>query len=270
MDETELENYRRAGAISREARQLGTGMVDQGVKLLAVAEEVEAFIRSKGARPAFPINIGINEVAAHYSPSSNDQLRFAAGDVVKIDVGAQVDGYIGDTAETVEVVTKNWQALIDASSKALRIATDIVGDNVAVGTIGAAIEASIKASGYRSVANLTGHGLKRFNLHAGVTIPNIDDHSPNKLRTDMAIAIEPFATNGEGQVYNDKPGNIYRVLRDRPVRDGKAQALFDRIKVDFAGLPFCERWCTAIDKNAPVYLRTLVRHGQISSYSVLR
>jgi methionyl aminopeptidase len=270
MDDGELESYRRAGAISREARILGVGMVGAGVKLLDVAEEVEAYIRKKGAGLAFPINIGLNEVAAHYTPSSDDPLRFVAGDVVKIDVGAQVDGFIGDTAATVEVGTKNWQALIDASAKALRVATDMAGDSVMVGTIGAAIEHSIASSGYRSVANLTGHGLRRFNLHAGITIPNINDHSQTKLRNDMAVAIEPFATNGAGQVHNDKAGNIYRVLRDRPVRDEKAQALFDRVKADFGTLPFCERWCSAIDKDAPALLRNLVRHGQISSYSVLR
>ena len=134
---------------------------------------------------------------------------------MKVDVGAHVDGYVGDTAATVEISTKNWRPLIDSTSKALRIAIEMIGENVSVSQIGGAIERSIKTDGFRPVVNLTGHGMKRYNLHAGLTIPNVDDGNPAKVKTDMAIAIEPFATNGGGQVYNDRPGNIYRVLRGR-------------------------------------------------------
>lgn len=270
MDEHEVDCLRKAGAISREARELGASMVKEGARLVDVANEVEAFIIRKGARPAFPVNIGINDVAAHYTPSTDDPLVFHAGDLVKVDVGAHVDGYVGDTAMTVEVTTKNWQQLIDASSKALQMALEVVGDNVPVSAIGATVERTIRSGGYKPVSNLTGHGLKRYNLHAGLTVPNVDDHSQARIKNDMAVAIEPFATNGGGQVFNDRPGNIYRMLRERPVRDPKAEELFKAINSNFGTLPFCERWCTALDPEAPALLHTLVRHGLISSYAVLR
>jgi methionyl aminopeptidase len=270
MDDYERDCLRKAGMISKEARELGASLVKEGVKLVDVAEEVEAYIIRKGARPAFPANIGVNDIAAHYTPSTADNSVFAVGDIVKVDVGAHVDGYVGDTSMTVEVGTKNWQPLIEASRKALKMALEIVGDGVPVSTIGATIERAIKEGGFKPVSNLTGHGLKRYNLHAGLTIPNINDGSTAKLKNETAIAIEPFATNGGGQVFNDRGGNIYRVLRERPLKDQRAFELFHLINDNFSTLPFCERWCTKLMPDAPALLRTLVRHGLISSYAILK
>jgi len=269
MNEDVLDKVRRAGAIAREARALGVSMVDEGVPLLNVAEEVEALIVRKGARPAFPTNISINEAAAHYTPRSDDTLTFKRGDLVKVDVGAHVDGYIGDTAQTVEVRTRNWTNLIDASSKALSMAIEMIGEGVSVGSIGGTIERAIKSNGFVPVTNLTGHGMNQYKLHAGLTIANYDDGNPTRVARDMILAIEPFATHGAGEVRNSKPGNIYRVMRDRAVKDDKAMEHLRLIKENFGSLPFCERWCTALDPKAPVHLRTLVRHGILFAYPIL-
>jgi methionyl aminopeptidase len=270
MDEHALECLRKAGAISREARELGIRLVDEGKRLVDVANEIEAYIIRRGARPAFPVNIGVNDIAAHFSPSTDDKTVFQRGDLVKVDVGAHVDGYVGDTAATIEISTKNWRPLIDSSAKALRIAIEMIGENVSVCQIGGAIERAIKIDGYKPVVNLTGHGMKRYDLHAGLTLPNIDDGNTAKVKTDMVIAIEPFATNGGGQVYNDHPGNIYRVLRVRSLQDKRAGKLLEEINTNFGGLPFCERWCTLMMPDAPTLLKTLIRHGAIACYPVLR
>jgi methionyl aminopeptidase len=119
------------------------------------------------------------------------------------------------------------------------------------------------------VTNLTGHGMGCYNLHAGLTIANYDDGNPTKIKKDMMIAIEPFATNGGGEVRNSKPGNIYRILRDREVKDDGAMKLMSLIKENFHGLPFCERWCTALDPKAQLHLKTLVRHGILYAYPIL-
>jgi len=269
MSEINLSAIRRAGIISAEARDLGAGLVDEGVTYLEVAEEIEDFIRKRGARPAFPVNISVNDVAAHYTPATGDRKKFRKGDVVKLDVGAHVDGYIGDTAITVEVGTKNFRNLIECTERALRIAIEIIGENIPAGTVGGAIERSIRGDGFKPVINLTGHSMERYCLHAGLTIPNIDDGNLTRIRNGMVIAVEPFATDGHGQVKNGKPGNIFRILRERPMRDKKALEFFYLIRSEFDRLPFCERWCTALDEKAPSYLRTLVRHGLVSSYPVL-
>ena len=181
MNDEILEKVRRAGVISGEARELGANMVDEGVKLLDVANEVEAYIIRKGAKPAFPTNLSINEVAAHYSPHSEDKLTFKRGDLVKVDVGAQVDGYIGDTAKTVEVRTKNWTNLIAASAKALTMATVMVGEGVQVGSIGGAIDRAIRSDGFVPVSNLTGHGLNHYNLHGTQLWHQVISVDPNAI-----------------------------------------------------------------------------------------
>jgi methionyl aminopeptidase len=269
MNDNVVAALRKAGAISSEARDIGYELIDEGVSYLEVAEEVEEVIRNGGGEPAFPVNISVNEIAAHYTPSSTDDKKFENGDVVKLDVGAHVDGYIGDTAITVEVGTRNYQDLIESSKRALAIALEIIGEGVTVSTLGGAIERSIKDDGFLPVVNLTGHGMDRYCLHAGMTIPNIDDGNLSRIKNGMVIAIEPFATNGGGQVKNGKPGNIFRVLRERPLKDKKAHEFFNEIRSRFNKLPFCERWCTAMDNNAPAYLKTLLRHGLISSYPIL-
>ena len=85
LNSEELEKLRKAGRIAANAREIGMSMVKEGVKLFDVAEEVEGYIKSHGCKLAFPCNISINEVAAHYTPSVNDKTVFEIGDVVKVD-----------------------------------------------------------------------------------------------------------------------------------------------------------------------------------------
>jgi methionyl aminopeptidase len=150
------------------------------------------------------------------------------------------------------------------------MATEMIGDGTPVGAIGGTVQRSILETGYRPVSNLNGHEMKRYNLHAGLSIPNIDDGSSHRLQTGMIIAVEPFATNGQGHVLNSRPGNIYRIIRDRPLRDPAASAMFEKMKERFQSLPFCERWCDDLDKNASHQLKVLLRHGVISSYPILK
>mgnify|MGYP000845324384 CR=1 FL=1 len=269
MNEEALAALRRAGAISREARDLGAGMVAEGVALLDVAEEVEGRIRSLGARPAFPCNISINEVAAHFTPRTGEKLKFANGDLVKIDVGAHIDGYIGDTATTVEVGTRNWTSLIESSAKGLAVALEIVGEGIPLNTVGSIVDRAIRSTGHVPVTNLTGHSMKQYNLHAGISVPNFDDGESVKVPRDTVLAIEPFATDGAGQVRNSRPGNIYRIMRERELRDKAAADHFRLLQENFGTLPFCERWATELDSKAAVHLRMLVRHGLVFAYPVL-
>ncbi len=269
LDEHGQDCIRKAGHLSSEARELGRSLVAEGVRLRDVAENMELHILEHGGKLAFPVNISLNDVAAHFTPNNADETVFKSGDLVKLDVGAHVDGYLGDTATTVEVGTRNWQGLIQASERALQQALEVAQDGVSVGTIGGVVERSIKGSGFRPVVNLSGHEMKRYNLHAGLSVPNYDDGSLTKLTGNMLVAIEPFATNGQGQVSNGRSGNIYRVLRDRPLRDPEAEKLFQLIKQEFTTLPFCERWCDRLRPDSGATLRVLHRHGVISTYPIL-
>ena len=147
MDADVREKLLRAGRVSKEAKERAVSLVDDGARLLDVAEEVEDVMQKAGLRPAFPTCISIDNVAAHYSPTHDDALRFRKGNVVKLDLGAQLDGWIADTAVTVEVGTRNWTRLIEASELALQTAIEGVRPGVETGFLGAGIKRAIESHG---------------------------------------------------------------------------------------------------------------------------
>ena len=270
MDKKIVEKYRKAGRIAAEARDYGESLVKEDALLLDAAEKVEKYILEKGAKPAFPVNIGINDVAAHYTPKHDDQTRFGKGEIVKIDVGAHVDGYIGDTACTVEVETNRYTRMIKASKEALEAALELIKPDIDLSIVGSAVEQTIRSYSFVPVSNLTGHSLKQFQLHAGKSVPNISTNVKEKIKKDDALAVEPFATNGAGRVDGKTGGNIYRLLRDREPKTENSKKLLRYIKENFGVLPFAERWCMDIVDNVEAVLRELRREMIITGYPVLK
>lgn len=269
LDDDSIECYRTAGKIAKEALALARGWAKEGVRLIDLADEVEGLIAKRGARCAFPINICINQNAAHYTPSADDPLRFSRGDLVKLDVGVHVNGYIADTAATVEITTSNWSDLIRASEEALKCAMEMLTPGVSVGALGAAIENAISAHGFKPIRNLTGHSMDRNHLHAGITVPNVPNGSRACLKPGMAVAIEPFATNGIGEVDGNRPGNIYHVIGNRKLADRNANDFLSKIVGDFDHLPFAGRWCSRFSQDSDSLIKKHWRHRNIRSYSIL-
>jgi len=268
MDTDVRESLLRAGRISREVRERAVALVKEGALLLDVAEEAEDLMRKRRAKPAFPTCISIDHIAAHYSPTHDDTTRFRHGNVVKLDLGAQLDGWIADTAVTVEVGTRNWTELVRASELALQTAIEAVHAGVSTRAIGEGIQRAIEAHGYRPVRNLTGHTIERYLLHAGKSVPNIA-HGHDFLEAGEVVAIEPFASSGAGQVDGRRTGNIYRVLKVKPQKATDADEFLGRIADEFKTLPFAERWAHRIDSNAPALLNALVRTGAVMTYPAL-
>ncbi len=268
MDTTTRESLRRAGAVSREARELAVSLVKEGALLLDVAEEVEGLMAKRGLRPAFPTCISIDHVAAHYSPTHDDSLHFRRGNVVKLDLGAQLDGWIADTAVTVEVGTRNWTELIRGSELALQTAIEAVRGGVPTRTLGEGIQRAIESHGYRPVRNLTGHTIERYLLHAGKSVPNIA-HGHDVLETGEVVAIEPFASSGAGQVDGHRTGNIYRVLRTKSLKQAALSEFLQVLSQEFKTLPFAERWAHRLDPQASSLLNALVRSGAVMTYPAL-
>ena len=244
------------------------GLVTEGALLLDVAEDVEDLFRKRGMRPAFPTCLSIDQIAAHYTPTHDDALRFRRGNVVKLDLGAHSDGWIADTAVTVEVGTRNWTELIRASELALQTAIEAVHPGVTARAIGEGIQRAIESHGYRPVRNLTGHTIERYVLHAGKGVPNIP-HGHDVLEAGEVVAIEPFASAGAGQVDGRKTGNIYRVLRTKPLRDAALNAFLQMLSSEFKTLPFAERWAARLEPRAPSLLNQLVRSGSVMTYPAL-
>lgn len=267
-----IEKYEKAGKIAFEVLQESKQLIKPGAKLLDIADAVEGKIREKGAKPAFPVNISINEAAAHFTPEKDSTLILGEKDIVKLDVGVHIDGFIGDNALTVDLSNENGK-LVEASEKALDAAICSVHAGAKIGEIGAEVEAAIKGFGFKPIENLTGHSLGEYDLHAGVEIPNVGNNDPNTLSEGAVLAIEPFATNGQGRVSEAPEVEIFALEAKLPVRMRESRRLLTYIEENYKTLPFAERWLYK-DFHSKLLLhaalRELVFSGAIRQYPVLK
>jgi methionyl aminopeptidase len=264
MDDELMEKYREAGRIAAKVLREGAQVIRVGASYLDVVESVEARVREEGAGLAFPLNLSLNEDAAHDTASGGDERRFVQGDVAKLDLGVHIDGYIADTATTVDLGAN--PLLLEASYEALEHAIRAVRPGVSAGEVGAAIQHEIERRGYRPVANLTGHGLDRFVIHRPPTIPNVRTAGGIVLKEGMVFAIEPFATTGSGRVGEKTRREIYQQISNKPVRTPSARSILEHVR-DRRGLPFARRWLP--DKKTDIALPNLVRTQHLHVYPVL-
>ncbi|MGI0071647.1 MAG: type II methionyl aminopeptidase [Thermoplasmata archaeon] len=242
----DLPRWRKAARIASRARDLGLRLTVPGARRRDVADAIESFVRTQGAEPAFPANLSRNDEAAHYTPSPDDDAVFEAGDLVKVDVGAHLDGAIADTADTVEVGgTRQYENLVRAARDAVREGIARVRPGVRVDDVSRAIAEAIHRRGLKPVVDLTGHSIERYLLHAGKSIPNVPGQSDETLAEGEIIAVEPFATNGIGSIENGPFGNILRFRRDPGGSDPTLARLYGR----FRTLPFATRWADAPDER---------------------
>ena len=250
-----IESYLKAGKIVSDIRSEASKMIKDGTLVIDLVEYVESEILKTGAEIAFPCNVSINEIAAHYTSPANDETKFKAGDMVKLDLGAMVDGYIADSAITVIAegnMDENYtqdeinlhEEIVEASAAGLEAAIATVRAGVEVSKVGAAVHEAISEYRLNPIFNLTGHSLEQNNLHAGISIPNYDNHDGFVLDEGQAIAVEPFATNGEG-IVNDAPGHyIFAFLANKPFRMKSTQKVLKYIQNNHRYVPFSGRWIT--------------------------
>lgn len=269
MGEEEIEDvlgkHRQAGRILAEVREGAIERVKEGALLLEVAEFVENSTKEKGGEPAFPCNISRNDEAAHATPAIDDDTVFGK-DLVKIDIGIHVDGYIADSAVTVDLSGEHAE-LVRAAEAGLNAAIELIRDGMSTGEVGGAIEDAIRELGYRPVVNLSGHGLAQYNAHAPPTIPNVRHEHGVILKENDVVAIEPFATDGVGKVAEGGTLEIYGLLKARPVRVPEAKKL-QKTMEEYQGLPFAKRWLPR--ERLDLALRTLKNAGALREYPVLR
>ncbi|HEY1198582.1 MAG TPA: type II methionyl aminopeptidase [Thermoplasmata archaeon] len=238
----DLDRWREAARIAAKARELGLRLAVPGARLKDVAEAIETYIRSEGAAPAFPANLSRNDEAAHFTPAPEDTTSLEEGDLLKVDVGAHLDGAIADTADSVEVGgTHRYDHLIRAAREGREAGIARVRPGAKVDDASSAIARAIRARGLKPVSNLTGHSIERYLLHAGKSVPNVPGASAASFEEGEVIAIEPFATNGAGEIGNGPFGNIVRFRNDPGGSDPALAAMFAR----FRTLPFTARWVVA-------------------------
>jgi methionyl aminopeptidase len=272
MDDNELDSFRQAGKLASKIREDSRRLIMVGESLLDVAETVEKMIKEEGARPAFPVNISINDIAAHYTPEFESQTSLGETDLVKVDLGIEVNGALSDTAYTIDLSGDN-EKLVKASSDALENAIKMIRPGQTVGEVGGTIEETIKGYGFRPIANLSGHMIKSNELHAGVEIPNIKTTDPYPFQEGDIFAVEPFATNGEGYVEDLEQVEIFSLYAPANVRMRQSRKIVDFVINNYGMLPFAERW---VRKEFPskllvsAALKELLQNHFIRGYPVLR
>ena len=234
------EKILKAGKISAEVKKYARSFIKKDIPLLEIAEKIEDKIIELGGKIAFPTNLSINEIAAHYTPSYDDETK--ARGLLKIDLGVHVDGWISDTAFSMDLEdNEENRKLIEASKQALENASKIMKKGVKTNEIGRAVQETIESKGFTPVRNLSGHQIEHFDLHAGLTIPNFNDNKEITIEPGL-YAIEPFATDGSGKVYEGRASGIYILNDTKNVRSPIAREILKYIQEEYKELPFCSRW----------------------------
>jgi len=239
MDKEIIEKYRKAGRIAAEAREYAKTLVKKGASILEICEKVDEKIISLGANPAFPTQISMNDVAAHFCPEKEDKTLLN-DELVNIDIGVHVDGYIGDCAFSVDLSGKN-EEIVKASEMALKSASELLKQGMKLKDIGREIERVIESFGFVPVKNLSGHGLDEYTVHTVPTIPNFNNHDEAELEKGMVFAIEPFATNGSGIVEERGNPSVFAVKEIKPTRIDFVRKILKQLE-SYNGLPFTKRW----------------------------
>lgn len=268
MNTAEIEKYRKSGKIAKQAVEYAKQIVKPGMKLAEIADKIEEKILSLGGKLAFPINLSINEIAAHNTPSYDDEA--IAEGLLKIDLGVSINGFISDTAFSLDLEnSEENKKLIKASEQALDAALKIIKPGIKLKEIGNSIQTAITSFGFAPIRNLCGHELGKYTVHAGLTIPNVDNGSEIQLK-EGAYAIEPFSTTGIGLVYDGKPSGIYKLEGIKAVRESLAREILAYIAEEKQTLPFSQREIVKKFSQRALYsLRLLEQQGIIKQYTHL-
>jgi methionyl aminopeptidase len=273
-----VKHYVKAGRIASEVREKLKIRVKENTSLLELCNWVENTIKDKGGTLAFPCNICINEIAAHYSPPISDKTVVPTGAIVKVDLGVHVDGYIADTATTI-CLNHQYDGMVYAINEALKQAIKAVKPGTKNSHIGSIVQKTIERYGFKPIWNLSGHQMTRFVLHTGKSIPNVSTLGLSKIREGEVFAIEPFLTlrSGAGEVTGLKQTYIYRFHKSLRNLNEDADNLQNEIKKQFNSLPFSKRWLNnlstqftfPIERIEKAFSILLARKGVIG-YPVLR
>lgn len=270
--EASIEEFEEAGKIGARVREESKALINIGEGLLDIAETIEGMIRDEGAQPAFPVNVSVNEVAAHYTPESGDAATIGEKDVVKIDLGVELNGALSDTAYTLDLGGE-YGKLVEASEEGLKKAIAAMKPGATIGEIGGVVEDAITGYGYKPIANLTGHRISTGILHTGIDVPSIRTDDPYQLQEGEIYAIEPFATNGKGFVSDSDQVEIFSLYMPGKLRMRESRKVLNHIISNYGLLPFAERWLQQefrsklLLKNA---LKEMLRMQVLKAYPVLK
>ncbi len=268
MTKLNKEKIIRAGKISSEVKAYARTIIKKGIPLLEIAEKIESKIIELGGKPAFPTNLSIDDITAHYTPSHDDETL--AHGLLKIDLGVHIDGWVADTAFSVDLEnSEENKKLIEASEKALENAIKNINSSTTLSQIGKKVQDTIESYGFSPIINLSGHSIEKNDLHSGLTIPNTDNGQQTPIGLGIR-AIEPFATSGSGKIYEGKLSGIYALTDDKNVRSPIAREILFYIAEEYQTLPFCSRWLVnKFGTKALFGIKELERNGNLHQFEQL-
>jgi len=275
MNKDEIEAYQEAGLIAKDVVAFARSFIKRNMKLIEIADKIDEKITGLGGEAAFPVNLSLNEVAAHYTPSVTDET--IADGLLKIDIGVSVDGYIADVAFSLDLSEdKIYGEMIKLNEKVLEDVIYNLDRDSSANDVGNLIHDDVDEynkknnTSFSIIQNLSGHSLDQDLIHAGVTIPNYRNSKIIKLK-DMAFAIEPFLTTGVGHVMEGKPSEIYMIENGAlSTRDKDTRELLQFLKETYKTRPFCKRWLERKGfKKINFSLKTLEQQGILHNFPVL-
>ncbi len=243
--------------------------IEPGKRIIKICALAESKIKEYGGRPAFPFNVSINHIAAHSTSPRGDKSEIPEFGLVKLDVGVVVDGYIADTASTLDL-DGTLEGFVASTEEALTEAIEMMQPGTNLGEVGKRIERVIKEFGLRPIKNLSGHNLKRNRLHAGKIVPNYNMRTSDTIEVGEYYAIEPFATSGTGTVIDSEYVYIFgNTGLDKPL-EGTTEKLRKYLRKQYGPFPYALRWIGTGNREIDVVdeIKKLLKERAIRGFPI--
>lgn len=287
-----IDCFREGAEVHRQVRQWAMKVAKPGMKFTdlcqGIEDRVHRLMNCHGLQGgfAFPIGCSTNHQAAHWSPNPGDVTTIKKDDVVKIDIGIHVKGYIIDSAFTL-----TWNDMFDPLLEAVREATNTgvkeCGIDVRLCDIGERIQEVMESheveingelKGVKAIDNLNGHSLDKYVIHSGISVPITKGGPTTKLEEGDVLAIETFGSTGNGHVNDVGECSHFMKMKDvsqyavKGLRLKSSRKLLNTIEQQYKTMCFCPRWLEKPEifgKNYKAGLRSLVNNDIVKEYPPL-
>ncbi|KIH86836.1 methionyl aminopeptidase [Sporothrix schenckii 1099-18] len=288
-----LKDYRHAAETHRQVRQWAQKNIKPGQSLTEIANGIEDSVRAlvghqgleEGdamvAGMGFPTGLNLDHIAAHYSPNAGNKTILQQSNVMKVDIGVHVNGYIVDSAFTMAFDPK-YDNLLEAVREATNTGVREAGIDVRLGEIGAAIQETMESyeieldgTTYpiKSIRNLNGHTIEHYSIHGTKSVPIVKTNDTTKMEEGEVYAIETFGSTGNGYVRDEGEVSHYAKRSDAPnvpLRIQSAKTVLNVINKNFGTLPFCRRYIDRLGHDKYLLgLNNLVSNGVVEAYPPL-
>ncbi|KAK7414436.1 hypothetical protein QQX98_006715 [Neonectria punicea] len=294
-DPTFLKNYRKAAEVHRQVRHWVQETVKPGQTLAEIAlgidDGVRALLGNPGLEPGqslqaglgFPTGLSLNHCVAHYTPNPGQKdVVLQHQDVMKVDFGVQINGWIVDSAFTMSF-DPTYDNLLAAVKDATNTGIRNAGIDVRISDVSAAIQEAMesyeveihgKVYPVKPVRDLCGHDIKHYHIHGEKTIPFIKNSIQTKMEEGEIFAIETFGSTGRGSIRDGQGVYGYGLSDNAPERVNlplsSANRLYKTIKENFGTLVFCRRYLDHLGCDRYLAgLNCLVSNGILQSYEPL-